>query len=337
MDIWVYRDFTLAGVIPQYTSFEWRRRFTAPGEFSLSLPFTREYFQLLQVGDVVFHRQHNEAAFVEEVNVISARDSSRTLTVRGRFVSSLLDRRVVNFSGSGDFVSIVSTLLQQNFINPTNPNRRVQNLRIVPFAVRASTISAKLDNDIFLDRLSSMLLSRSIGLRVDYNTANRSFDFSLYEGNESGAIFSSEYKNLLEQDYYKATRNLRTTCYVDEFVYGDEFAGLDRREIRTMQLEEEGSMSAETTARLFLLDFRSTETFDAVLNPQSKQFEYGVDWELGDIVSCRNSDFGIDITKNILEIVEYYDLNGLHITVIFGDYLRTLNDQVRSEISWQKG
>ena len=329
--IWIYRDWVLQGVIPQFTAFEWKRRFSAAGEFTLQLPFTQEYFQLLKIGSVVLHKLHNEAAFIEEVNVVTSSEGKRSLRVWGRSIASLLDRRVVSYTGSGQFAGIINGILTNNFITPTNARRKIPNLRISPYTVRASTVNAKIEQQVFLDSLSRMLKSRDIGLRMLYNIEEKSYDFSLYEGVESGAIFSSEYKNLLEQDYYRSTQHYKNTVYIDDYVHGDENVGLDRREVATLRTED-SSMTAETTATLFLLDFRATETFDAVLNPQSKQFEYIIDWNLGDIVSCRNSDFEIDITKNISEISEYYDLNGLHITVVFGDYFRTLSEQIRSEI-----
>ena len=329
--IWIYRDWVLQGAIPHFTAFEWKRRFSTAGEFTLQLPFTQEYFQILQIGSVVMHKVHDEAAFIEEVNVVTSSEGKRSLRVWGRSIASILDRRVVSYTGSGQFTGIINNILTSNFITPSNPRRKVPNLRIAPYTIRASTVSAKIEQQVFLDSLSRMLKTRDIGLRMLYNVDEKSYDFSLYEGVESGAIFSSDYKNLLEQDYYKSTQHLKNTVYIDEYVHGDENEGLDRREIATLRTED-SSMTVETTATLFLLDFRATETFDAVLNPRSEQFEYLIDWNLGDIVTCKNDDFGIDITKNISEISEYYDLNGLHITVVFGDYFRTLSEQIRSEI-----
>jgi hypothetical protein len=65
------------------------------------------------------------------------------------------------------------------------------------------------------------------------------------------------------------------------------------------------------------------ESFDTVINTGALQFAYKTDWDLGDIVTSESIKWGKTIAQNLLEITEYYNKGGVHLTPIFGSYLQS--------------
>lgn len=87
---------------------------------------------------------------------------------------------------------------------------------------------------------------------------------------------------------------------------------------------ENSEISAEDTGRITLNEFKEIESMDTVIDNISEQFEYLIDWDLGDIVSCKNKKWETVIIQKVLEIEEFWDNTGRNITVIFGDQIPSI-------------
>ena len=60
------------------------------------------------------------------------------------------------------------------------------------------------------------------------------------------------------------------------------------------------------------------QTFDGVLNLSSDSYIYGVNYELGDIITIQDNVIGLYINAQIVEIIETQDDNGYNITAKYG-------------------
>lgn len=112
----VYKNFELVTIDPAFSRFVWRRRFCGPGDFQLITSFKPELFEYFALGNVVYKRDVDEAAFVESRYVVQALTGEMRLVVRGRFLSSILDRRVVSINGSFGLPTLLSNLVNNNFL-----------------------------------------------------------------------------------------------------------------------------------------------------------------------------------------------------------------------------
>lgn len=62
-------------------------------------------------------------------------------------------------------------------------------------------------------------------------------------------------------------------------------------------------------------------------------FEYQQDWDVGDVVTVQNKDWGVTMDSRITEITEIYEGSGFRLDAVFGNSVPTLVDVAKREIS----
>jgi len=328
--LFVFDDFVQVGAVANYTSLEWVRRYNADGEFTLTLPFSTENFELLALWRVLYKRETREGGIITGRKVVRGQDGTDTMTITGRFLSSFLRERTYRFTGTGLIDGIVNNLVADALITSSRTNRRIPGFQIVPYSIPPVTVS--LDNagkEYNLYALVEGLAKQSgLGFAVDFDPERRTFDFRMYQGRETGVVFSEQYNNVMEQDYYESIEGYKNTCIIGNVIVGDDNAGIRRREVSTESNTASGITVAEQGA-LYLLQHSSILTFDTVVSAESMQFTYLTDWDVGDVVLCRNTRYNISAHKTIVEVTESYDLDALHISVLFGDLIPTVRQLIR--------
>ena len=103
MEIRIYsRDLRFQGVSENQTSVIWNRRYFEAGDFAIQVPITDSNVKLYQLGNLVWIQEAVEAGIIEDLKYVETRKKN-SITVKGRFLESYMDRRVVhptlNFSG----------------------------------------------------------------------------------------------------------------------------------------------------------------------------------------------------------------------------------------------
>ncbi|WMI82101.1 siphovirus ReqiPepy6 Gp37-like family protein [Anaerotignum sp. MB30-C6] len=328
MDLYVYENFELQGLITQYDSLCWTRRFNDVGECEIVMPFDEEIFMLLKINSVLYHKQNNEACFVLQKNVTTDSFGNEKLTIIGKSISCILKNRITSFIGDTKISDLVTKLLNENFIKATNINRNIPNMVIDSVVLQNNpVISLKYENADVFTIIKEITQQYDIGFRINYDIANKRYVFELYEGIvQTDVKFSKEFNNVLEQEYYLNTTEHKNTCIVENdqgsaIIVNDGNKGLARKETY-MKLDSQSTITAQEQGKLYLQQFKVSETLDTVMDTNSIQFFYLVDWNLGDVVTTVNKKLGVTIQKNIVEIEEFYDTTGLNLAVTFGDYLK---------------
>jgi hypothetical protein len=291
----------------------------------MEMACTRDAMDIIAASNIFYKGKDGEAAFIEDYSATRDERGNEILNINGRFLSSLLDRRVINLSVTGNLTSLVNAVLAQNFIGASNVNRNIPEFRAVNLTtVNNPVIAVDYKNVTALEAIQKICQPNNIGFYVMFNIANASYDFHLYEGRQTNVIFSDNFFNILEQDYYYKTADAKTTCYVNIqdaiTVVGDTITGLDRKEMY-LSGNANNTQSVTQQGQQALNDKAVIESFDTVINSGTLQFAYKTDWDLGDIVTSESIKWGKTIIQNLLEITEYYDKGGVHLTPIFGSYL----------------
>ena len=103
MEIRIYnRDQHREGQIENQISLIWTRKFYEPGTFELHAPITDENLSLLQKRNIVGKKGSAEAGIIEDIEKEES-DIKNEITVKGRFLSSYMEHRLiqttVNLSG----------------------------------------------------------------------------------------------------------------------------------------------------------------------------------------------------------------------------------------------
>lgn len=328
MDLYVYENFELQGMVTQYDSLRWTRRFNDVGECEIEMPFDGEMFNLLKTDSVLYHKQNNEACFVLQKNVTTDSYGVEKLIIIGKSISCILENRITSFTGDTTVSNLVTKLLNENFINATNINRNIPDLVLGTVTLKNNPmISVKYENANVYTMIKEIAQQYDIGFRMNYDIPNKRYVFELYEGIiQTDVKFSKEFNNVLEQEYYLDTTAHKNTCIVENdegstTIVNDGNKGLDRKETY-MKLDSQSTATAQEQGKIYLQQFKISETLDTVMDTNSIQFFYLVDWNLGDVVTTINKKLGVTIQKNVVEIEEFYDTTGLNLAVTFGDYLR---------------
>ena len=319
-----YNNFELNGLISQYYSIRWVRNYNDIGEFEIELPFDKDIFENINVNTVILNTNINEAGIVLNKTVMSDNEGNWILNIKGENISTLLKRRIASYVGKDTIGNIIQKLLNENFISPTNNKRKINGFKLGNITISNSEIiSIEYENEDVYSILSEILQKYNIGFKVTFDINNKGYIFDLFEGeNKDYVVFSYDYNNILEQEYFSDISDFKNTCIMDNdgtlTVVNDENVGIDRFETYST-VKSDDTATIEEQGKLFLQKYKLKENLETVIDTSAQQFIYLEDWNLGDIITTVNKRLNITLKKNILKIEEFYDESGKNITVTFGD------------------
>lgn len=180
---------------------------------------------------------------------------------------------------------------------------------------------------------AKMWLDRSL-LKFRYKVfkgEDRSRDSSTHEP----IIFSTEFDNLTSSTYILDTASSKNTALIGgegegtdrkcAFAYGWN-KGLDRREtfIDASSITQEAQSNIDYRKQLeaqgqqSIAELQKTESFDGTIDLTNTNLKYGVDYNLGDLITIEDKQMGVYINARILTITEVQDDNGYQIDIEYG-------------------
>lgn len=338
MEVRIYgRDLYRKGQIENQTSLIWTRKFYEPGTFELHAPITDENLYLLQKDNIIGKKGSAEAGIIEDIEKEES-DIKNEITVKGRFLSSYMDRRLikktVNFSGKTE----VAMRQLYSGVVPL-PLVELGNLNGFPESVEFQVTMKNL-----LTYESKLSRAGAIGFRFRPDFRERKIVFETYQGKDrtfnqhenNRVIFSESYNNLNNAIYRYNNQKLKTFAIVGGQGEGDARTyyelgggeGYDLREIfvDAKDINPDGLTAAQYKAALLqraqeaLNDAIASETLesetDAAIN-----FVYKEDYDLGDIVTVRKKKWNLYMNQRITELSEVYEYGGMTVVPTFGDPL----------------
>lgn len=338
MEVRIYgRDLYRKGQIENQTSLIWTRKFYEPGTFELHAPITDENLYLLQKDNIIGKKGSAEAGIIEDIEKEES-DIKNEIAVKGRFLSSYMDRRLikktVNFSGKTE----VAMRQLYSGVVPL-PLVELGNLNGFPESVEFQVTMKNL-----LTYESKLSRAGAIGFRFRPDFRERKIVFETYQGKDrtfnqhenNRVIFSESYNNLNNAIYRYNNQNLKTFAIVGGQGEGDARTyyelgggeGYDLREIfvDAKDINPDGLTAAQYKAALLqraqeaLNDAIASETLesetDAAIN-----FVYKEDYDLGDIVTVRKKKWNLYMNQRITELSEVYEYGGMTVVPTFGDPL----------------
>ncbi len=335
-------NFQMVGVVDTFESFIWTDRFCGYGDFEVYLPSEAAVPELLTIGNYLTTKKSDRIMIIEDISIeVDPENGSRT-TITGRSLESILERRViwgqVNLDGS--LQSEVENLLDDNVIVPSISARAIDNFEFVPSTddtIADLDVDTQFFGENLYDAILSLCESQQIGFRILLNNSNK-FAFELYVGanrtfsqtKNPWVIFSPDYDNLLSSNYFKSMRKFKNAALIAGEGDGsnrtliescsDESEGLQRRELyvdsSTLSRTIDGTDLTATKykkkltskGKEHLLETQTMESFEGEIDA-TKQFVYGVDFMLGDIVQIVN-EYGMRACSRVSEVVQCHDASG---------------------------
>lgn len=237
------RDATardLVGIVDDAKSVIWHRRYYGVGDFEVYAPCTAANVGLLIEGNYVSRIDDVEVGLIESVHVEYFPEDGRMITATGRFVKSILDRRIIyRRSGysvsptvlSGNVENAARKLVSENAIACAfDAGRNIPALVLGASAGTAHTIidetgaaaQKQVTHDNLLEYTDSMLEEYGMSAYCALN-AEAKFAYTVFEGvdrstnntaGNSPVIFSQDFDNLLSSEYAYDVTALKNTALI---------------------------------------------------------------------------------------------------------------------------
>lgn len=254
-------------VIDTYTSLIWTDRYYKAGDFELCLPASKEIFDVIKQDYYLYNKNSEHVMIIEQLTIETDTEDGNKLTVTGRSLESILDRRIVwglkNLSGS--FQNGIETLLNECIISPSKPTRQISNFIFEASedpAITDLTLEAQYTGDNLYDIISEACEERGVGFKVVLND-NKQFVFSFYAGADRSydqtdlpyVAFSPNFDNLISSNYVETKSGLKNVTLVGgegegqdrRYTAVGDISGLDRREMFTDARDLSSDISEDIT------------------------------------------------------------------------------------------
>lgn len=349
MDLYIANtEFENIFVLDSYNSLIWTDRYNSYGDFEI---YTNMNISLLEYlkQDYYIRRYDSEyVMIIEKILIKSDVEEGDKLTVSGRSLESILDRRIIwgQKTVTGNLQDAIETLLNENIISPSKPERKIDNFifeESTDEIITSLTIDAQYVGDNLYDVIKKICEERSIGFKITLNDNNQ-FVFKLYSGVDRSyeqtdnpyVVFSPSFDNLLSTNYMESKSSYKNVSLVGgegegsarKFTAVGNSSGMDRRELfsdaSSISSEQEDGTTLSDAEYTYLLRQKGKEDLaeNAVVVSMDGEaetqimFKYGEDFYNGDIVQVIDA-YGHDVRARVYEIVTSEDENGFSVYPTF--------------------
>lgn len=339
MEIRIYNcEMEFQGIIENQRSLLWNRKYNESGDFELHTPITPYNVSLLKIGNLVWKQGAADAGIIEGLRIEEDADGN-DLVVTGRFLPAYFDRRLIY--PTFDYYGRAEEGMRQLVHNQTVPIPRVQLGVLNDFP---EEIGFQVTYKNLLSTLQKIAKQAQFGFRLRPDFTNKTLTFEVYKGTDKSmaqsdrarVIFSEDFRNLNRAVYESNEQVYANVCYVggrgegeerEYVVVGEtESTGLDRREIYINGsdimpdniTEEEYHAALEQRGYDKLASCARYNSLECEAIPYGN-FEYGKDYDLGDIVTIRKESWDLGENLRLTGITEVYEDGARKIQPVFGE------------------
>lgn len=335
----------LVAVCDSFSSLLWDVEYYQCGSFEVYIAATPQNVEIFQLGRIVGRDDDREHfGIIESVKIETDAEDGDYLTVSGRFLTCLLERRIIypSFSANDIYENIVRSVLSRNAISV--------GIRNIP-GLSMGTVSGdcwqgKTRLQVSYDNLMEWLytICETIGGSANIRIDNNALKCDLFEGTDRSIlqsenphiVFSDSYNNLLSFSYAADSSVQKNFAYIfgcgegnarKRTIYcnGTEPTYLDRYEVyvdkRDLSQDEEVSneeyleLLKESGAENMIAPQTASESTIAAF---STQYQYNKDYFVGDFVTVEHKRFGLIQPKiQMIGMIESFDQNGRSLTPTF--------------------
>ena len=327
----------LQGVIDEFSSLIWLRRYQDPGEFELRTPYAAESKRLLIPENIV--QRYDGAETVDAAVIENIQMNKDEIIIKGRFLESYLDRRLIKettyYTGNAEdsIRSIISNMAAFPLLELGTDHGLTETL------IFQATYKS------VLNIVSKACKATGLGFRIRPDFSARKLYFEVYKGADrtssqaAKVIFSEKYDNLFSEEYTYDSTTYKTKAFITQLINDVRVAyevgggtGLGLREIHVASnVDTNNRTAAEIEASMKnqgqrALDSRTIfESFTFSTDAESP-FKYRGDYDVGDLVHVKHIAWNIDLQLRIAEIEEDHESGGREIVLTCGSPLPEIMD-----------
>jgi hypothetical protein len=325
------------GVLESQRSLIWLRKYFEPGCFELYIPITNDSLKLIKKENLIWIKGYKEAAVIEDRKLEDS-TKKKAFTVKGRFLSSYMDRRIIK--GTVNFSGKVEVAMRQ-LLSSVTPIPRVKLGELQGFE---ETVEFQVTYKNLLEYEEKLSKSSGLGFRFRPDFDEKVIYFEIYKGTDrtssqgvnNRVTFAETYKNLNNTIYRENEQLYKNVALVGGVGEGSErtivqvgtASGLELREIfvDAKDISKDGLTDEQYKAALIargqekLADNIISTSFECDTGADVN-FVYKQHYDLGDIVTIKKKDWGITLDQRITEVREVHENGGRIIEPTFGDSL----------------
>ena len=339
------RSLQKIGIIDDFTSLIWTKRYFECGDFEIYVRADDETLALFQQGMYVSRDDDDMICVIETIKLDTDIENGNYLTVSGRCLKSLLERRIVwyqtNLYGRADLA--LEQLIDNNIINADNSNRNIWRLKLGTIPYTEETINTQITGKNLFDIVIEYCKSYNWGFEIVRDGVHFVLNFfkgtnrSTNQTKNAYVIFSAEYDNLPRTNYLHSLTAYKNTAKVagegegtlrKTAIIGNENSDIDRYEVFVDARDVSSNDGEINDADYYLLlaqrgkenlaAAKVVENVDGEIDA-TEQYVYKQDYFVGDIVSIK-TEYGISATARILEVIECEDETGYRIIPTFSSW-----------------
>ncbi len=339
MEVRVYNeDLYRVGQVENQTSIRWLRKFFEAGEFEIHAPITPKNLRLFTKENIVSIKGAEEAGVIEDIEKEES-DVKNEITIKGRFLSSYTDRRVIK--GVVNYNSAKIEIVMRELLTICEKIPLVELGELHGFEPTISFQATYRNLQTVLTKIAKYGL---IGYRftpdfdkhkIIFNTMQGT-DHSYAQNKNKRVLFTESYNNLKNAIYRFNNQAMKTVAIVGgqgegagrTVVTVGNGNGLNLREmfVDARDISPDGLTSEQYRAALYqrgeeaLNTAIAAESLESEVDPQTN-FTYKKDYDLGDIVTVKKKSWGLYMNKRITQIEEVYEHGGRYVVPTLGDPL----------------
>lgn len=338
-------------LLDTFESLIWTERYYECGDFEIYSSASPDLLTLVQPDCYLCLAGSESTMIVEGREITTDPEKGNHLTITGRSLESILDRRIIWSQTilSGNLQNAILQLLTDSIINPTDASRKIGNFIFEASTdpvITALTVSAQYTGDNLYTVIQNLCQTNKIGFKVTLTDDNK-FKFKLYAGvNRSHdqeihpyVVFSPKFENVLNSDYIESNKNLKTVTLVAGEGEGSARkmttstttsgagSGLTRREVFTDANDVSTKTSSGTLSDAdylvqlaekgteSLLGYTKTTSFNGEVDT-TMMYRYGEDFFIGDIVQIIN-EYGMEAKTRVVELIHSQNSSGVKVYPTF--------------------
>lgn len=338
-------NLNAVAVLDKFDSLIWTDRYFTCGDFEIHTLIDNIVLSVLQEDYYLWLNGSEHIMIIEDIQIDTSKEDGNHLTVTGRSLESILNRRIVwkQTILTGSLQNGIEQLLNENVIAPTDPDRQIANLTFEASTdpiITALTIDAQYTGNNLYDVIQALCESNDIGFRITLST--NSFVFKLYSGVDRSydqltnpyVTFSPKFENLLNSNFVKSKKPLKTISLVAGEGEGADRkttsvtissgggSGLTRRELFTDARDISSTIDGGTlTNEEYLAQLSQRGIEKLAENTIVTSFEgeaetthlykYGEDFFIGDVVQIAN-EYEMEGKARVVEVIRSQNESGIN-------------------------
>lgn len=314
------------GVIDVFTSLIWTKRYNDVGDFEIVMPLDDYIPTYIKPDNYVSLNEDLELGYymiIETIYIDQDSENGLTLTISGRSLEILLDRRIVWDAVtylSKETEEIIKDLISKSIINPNIEDRKISGFvyKDPDEKVKSSKISVEFDGESLLDSAITLCSENNNSISVRY--INDKFVYQTYSGTDRShdqtdvdeVLYSPTMDSLGSSRYLESIKNYKNVLQISNgtktFTVGSS-KGIERRERREISQNVTSQANANSIANLLLYQNRKTSALEG--EAINDVYIFGRDIFVGDIVQFANG-YGIETKARITEYIYSQDMTGIN-------------------------